>query len=548
MARDIIYSENARLQLLEGVNAVANAVKVTLGPKGRNAVIRKENGNAIIINDGVSIAKEIELDNEMQDVGAQLIKDVASRTNDNVGDGTTTSSVLAQSIVKNGIKYVTVGCNPMEIRKGIYDAVRDASALISANAIPVTTSDMVAQVATISAGNDTEVGAIVAEAMEKVGKDGIVTLGESKTAETTLKVVEGMQFNRGYLSPYFITNQERNEAILDNPYVLLVSKPITTIKSIVPLLETISREGSGRPLFILAENVEGEALATLVVNNLKKVIKVCAVSAPEYGDQRTQTMQDIGILTSAKFIDDQAGARLEDTTIDMLGTAKQIIVKKDSTIIITDNRESNAELKKQISMLKSKLELNQFKHNFEKIQVQERLMRLDGAAATIEVGANSELEMKEKKLRIEDALNATKAAVAEGIVAGGGTMLAKISNTLKLAYPVFTSPDVKAGYDIVLEALMAPITQIANNAGVKGDVVAHIVSTNTDMQQGYDALNNEYCNMYEKGIVDPAKVTRSALENAASISASLLTTEVAIVPKKEQANNGVMVSMPNMML
>ena len=548
MARDIIYSENARLQLLEGVNAVANAVKVTLGPKGRNAVIRKENGNAIIINDGVSIAKEIELDNEVQDVGAQLIKDVASRTNDNVGDGTTTSSVLAQSIVKNGIKYVTVGCNPMEIRKGIYDAVRDASALISANAIPVTTSDMVAQVATISAGNDTEVGAIVAEAMEKVGKDGIVTLGESKTAETTLKVVEGMQFNRGYLSPYFITNQERNEAILDNPYVLLVSKPITTIKSIVPLLETISREGSGRPLFILAENVEGEALATLVVNNLKKVIKVCAVSAPEYGDQRTQTMQDIGILTSAKFIDDQAGARLEDTTIDMLGTAKQIIVKKDSTIIITDNRESNAELKKQISMLKSKLELNQFKHNFEKIQVQERLMRLDGAAATIEVGANSELEMKEKKLRIEDALNATKAAVAEGIVAGGGTMLAKISNTLKLAYPVFTSPDVKAGYDIVLEALMAPITQIANNAGVKGDVVAHIVSTNTDMQQGYDALNNEYCNMYEKGIVDPAKVTRSALENAASISASLLTTEVAIVPKKEQANNGVMVSMPNMML
>ena len=546
MAKEMIYSESARLQLLEGVNAVADAVRVTMGPKGRNATIKKANGDAAIINDGVSIAKEIELDNEIQDMGAQLIKDVSSKTNEAAGDGTTLSCVLTQALVKEGIKMVTVGCNPIQLRQGIQKGVRDVVALISTNAKKVETPEQVAQVATVSAGNDEEVGKIVADAVQKVGNEGIVTVGESKSAETNLKVVEGMQFNRGFLSPYFINNAERNEVVLDDALVLLYSKSISNIKSIVPLLEDIARNGNGKPLFIIAENVEGEALSTLVVNHLRKVIKVCAVSSPEYGEQRVATMQDIAILTGAKYIDDAAGQRLEDVKVTDLGIAKQVIVKKDNTIIITDNREENAPLKKQISLLKSQLEMNNFKNEWEKTRVQERLMRLDGVAATIEVGASSEVEMKEKKLRIEDALNATKAAVLEGIVPGGGTTLAKISTILKNTNIDDMAPDVKAGYNIVLNALTAPITQIANNAGVKGDVVSYIVGNDTDFTKGYDALNDEYVNMYESGIVDPAKVIRSALENAASISASLLTTEVAIVPKKEPQPQALAVQMPQL--
>ena len=546
MAKEMIYSESARLQLLEGVNAVADAVRVTMGPKGRNATIKKANGDAAIINDGVSIAKEIELDNEIQDMGAQLIKDVSSKTNEAAGDGTTLSCVLTQALVKEGIKMVTVGCNPIQLRQGIQKGVRDVVALISTNAKKVETPEQVAQVATVSAGNDEEVGKIVADAVQKVGNEGIVTVGESKSAETNLKVVEGMQFNRGFLSPYFINNAERNEVVLDDALVLLYSKSISNIKSIVPLLEDIARNGNGKPLFIIAENVEGEALSTLVVNHLRKVIKVCAVSSPEYGEQRVATMQDIAILTGAKYIDDAAGQRLEDVKVTDLGIAKQVIVKKDNTIIITDNREENAPLKKQISLLKSQLEMNNFKNEWEKTRVQERLMRLDGVAATIEVGASSEVEMKEKKLRIEDALNATKAAVLEGIVPGGGTTLAKISTILKNTNIDDMAPDVKAGYNIVLNALTAPITQIANNAGVKGDVVSYIVGNDTDFTKGYDALNDEYVNMYESVIVDPAKVIRSALENAASISASLLTTEVAIVPKKEPQPQALAVQMPQL--
>ena len=546
MAKEMIYSESARLQLLEGVNAVADAVRVTMGPKGRNATIKKANGDAAIINDGVSIAKEIELDNEIQDMGAQLIKDVSSKTNEAAGDGTTLSCVLTQALVKEGIKMVTVGCNPIQLRQGIQKGVRDVVALISTNAKKVETPEQVAQVATVSAGNDEEVGKIVADAVQKVGNEGIVTVGESKSAETNLKVVEGMQFNRGFLSPYFINNAERNEVVLDDALVLLYSKSISNIKSIVPLLEDIARNGNDKPLFIIAENVEGEALSTLVVNHLRKVIKVCAVSSPEYGEQRVATMQDIAILTGAKYIDDAAGQRLEDVKVTDLGIAKQVIVKKDNTIIITDNREENAPLKKQISLLKSQLEMNNFKNEWEKTRVQERLMRLDGVAATIEVGASSEVEMKEKKLRIEDALNATKAAVLEGIVPGGGTTLAKISTILKNTNIDDMTPDVKAGYNIVLNALTAPITQIANNAGVKGDVVSYIVGNDTDFTKGYDALNDEYVNMYESGIVDPAKVIRSALENAASISASLLTTEVAIVPKKEPQPQALAVQMPQL--
>ena len=545
MAKELIYSESARLQLLEGVNAVADAVKVTMGPKGRNATIKKPNGDAVIINDGVSIAKEIELDGEAQDMGAQLIKDVASKTNDAAGDGTTLSTVLTQALVKEGIKMVTVGCNPIQLRQGINKAVKDVVALISANSKKVETPEQVAQVATISAGNDAEVGKIVADAVQKVGNEGIVTVGESKSAETNLKVVEGMQFNRGFLSPYFINNPEKNEAVLEDALVLLYSKSINNIKSIVPLLEDIARNGGGKPLFIIAENVEGEALSTLVVNQLRKVIKVCAVSAPEYGEQRVATMKDIAILTGAKYIDDAAGQRLEDVTVNDLGIAKQVIVKKDNTVIITDNKAENENLKKQINMLKATLEMGSYANEYEKIKIQERLMRLDGVAATIEVGAGSEIEMKEKKLRIEDALNATKAAVLEGVVPGGGTTLAKIASILKKTNIDDLSADVRAGYNIVLNALTAPITQIANNAGVKGDVVAYLVGTNTDFTYGYDALEDRYVNMYEEGIVDPAKVIRSALENAASISASLLTTEVAIVPKKEQQQPAFALQMPN---
>ena len=545
MAKELIYSESARLQLLEGVNAVADAVKVTMGPKGRNATIKKPNGDAVIINDGVSIAKEIELEGEAQDMGAQLIKDVATKTNDAAGDGTTLSTVLTQALVKEGIKMVTVGCNPIQLRQGINKAVRDVVALISANSKKVETPEQVAQVATISAGNDAEVGKIVADAVQKVGNEGIVTVGESKSAETNLKVVEGMQFNRGFLSPYFINNPEKNEAVLEDALVLLYSKSINNIKSIVPLLEDIARNGGGKPLFIIAENVEGEALSTLVVNQLRKVIKVCAVSAPEYGEQRVATMKDIAILTGAKYIDDAAGQRLEDVTVKDLGVAKQVIVKKDNTVIITDNKAENENLKKQINMLKATLEMGSYANEYEKIKIQERLMRLDGVAATIEVGAGSEIEMKEKKLRIEDALNATKAAVLEGIVPGGGTTLAKIASILKKTNIDDLSADVRAGYNIVLNALTAPITQIANNAGVKGDVVAYLVGSDTDFTYGYDALEDRYVNMYEEGIVDPAKVIRSALENAASISASLLTTEVAIVPKKEQQQPAFALQMPN---
>ena len=545
MAKELIYSESARLQLLEGVNAVADAVKVTMGPKGRNATIKKPNGDAVIINDGVSIAKEIELEGEAQDMGAQLIKDVATKTNDAAGDGTTLSTVLTQALVKEGIKMVTVGCNPIQLRQGINKAVKDVVALISANSKKVETPEQVAQVATISAGNDAEVGKIVADAVQKVGNEGIVTVGESKSAETNLKVVEGMQFNRGFLSPYFINNPEKNEAVLEDALVLLYSKSINNIKSIVPLLEDIARNGDGKPLLIIAENVEGEALSTLVVNQLRKVIKGCAVSAPEYGEQRVATMKDIAILTGAKYIDDAAGQRLEDVTVKDLGIAKQVIVKKDNTVIITDNKAENENLKKQINMLKATLEMGSYANEYEKIKIQERLMRLDGVAATIEVGAGSEIEMKEKKLRIEDALNATKAAVLEGIVPGGGTTLAKIASILKKTNIDDLSADVRAGYNIVLNALTAPITQIANNAGVKGDVVAYLVGTDTDFTYGYDALENRYVNMYETGIVDPAKVIRSALENAASISASLLTTEVAIVPKKEQQQPAFAIQMPN---
>lgn len=545
MAKEMVYSDNARLELLKGVNAVADAVRVTMGPKGRNATIKKANGDTVIINDGVSIAKEIDLDNEIQDMGAQLVKDVSSKTNEAVGDGTTLSCVLTQALVKEGIKMVTVGCNPIQLRQGMNKAVKDVVALISANSKKVETPEQVAQVATVSAGNDEEVGKLVAEAMQKVGNEGIVTVSESKSAETNLKVVEGMQFPRGFLSPYFITNAERGEAVLEDALVLLYSGKISNIKNIVPLLETVARSGNGQPILIIADSIEGEGLSTLVVNHLRKVVRVCAVNAPEYGDRRISAMQDIAVLTGAKYVDANAGQLLEQVTLNDLGHAKQVIVRKDNTIIITENKEENEPLRKRISQLKKTLELGKFANSWEEQQIKERIMKLDGVAATIEVGAGSEIEMKEKKLRIEDALNATKAAIAEGIVPGGGTSLVKIANVLCKTNVDLTA-DAKAGYKIVLDALVAPVTQIANNAGKKGDVIAYVVGSNANFNEGYDALNDAYVDMIKEGIVDPAKVVRSALENAASVSASLLTTEVAIVPKKEKETAGIALQMPTM--
>ena len=533
MSKDIIYSESARTELLKGVNAVADAVKVTLGPKGRNAVIGKENGTPMIINDGVSIAKEIELDNETQSVGAQLIQAAASRANDAAGDGTSAACVLTQALVNEGIKAITAGWNPMEVRQGIELAVKDVKDEIKKIAKPVSSKEETIQVAAISAGNNTEIGTIIADAFDKVGKDGIITVSESKTAETTLKTVEGMQFNRGYISPYFVTERGANSVVFEDCYVLLVGKTISRITEIVPLLEQIARDG--RPVLIIAENVEGEALATIITNNMRKVLKAVAISAPEYGEQRINTMKDIAVMTGGTFLDDTTGSKLETATIDQLGIASRVVVTKNNTTIVVNNK--NDDLKTLVRELQNKIELKTYDSEYEERQIKERLARLAGGVADIAVGAGSEIEMKEKKLRIEDALNATKAAIEEGIVPGGGVTLLKISN--KLRRKKFDSEDIAVGYRIVVKALEAPITQIANNAGVKGDVVADRVKRFTNISKGYDALKNQYVDMYKAGIVDPAKVIRSSLENAANISASLLTTEVAIVPKKEQPNAGI---------
>ena len=538
MSKEITYSESARMELLKGVNAVADAVKVTLGPKGRNAVIGRENGEPMIINDGVSIAKEIELDNEIQSVGAQLIQSVASKTNDVAGDGTSASTVLTQAIVNEGIKAITAGWNPMEVRLGIELATKEVKELIKANAKPITSKDETIQVAAISAGNNEEIGSIIASAFEKVGNDGIITVSESKTAETTLKTVEGMQFNRGYISPYFVTDREANNVVFEDCYVLLVGKTISRLNEIVPILEQVARDG--RPLLIIAENVEGEALATLIANSMRKVLKAVAISAPEYGEQRINTMKDIAIMTGGTFLDDTTGSKLEEATTAQLGIASRVVVTKASTTIVVN--EQNDELKKLVRELKGKIELKNYDSEYEERQVKERLARLAGGVAQIEVGAGSEVEMKEKKLRIEDALNATRAALDEGIVPGGGVTLLKIAK--KLNRKKFDSEDIAVGYNIVAKALEAPLIQIANNAGVKGDVVADKVRRSTVFSKGYDALRNTYVDMFEAGIVDPAKVIRSALENAANVSASLLTTEVAIVPKKEQPATGINIVPP----
>lgn len=538
MSKDIIYSESARAELLKGVNAVANAVRVTIGPKGRNAVIGKENGMPVIINDGVSIAKEIELDNEIQSVGAQLIQAVATKTNDIAGDGTSASTVLTQAIVNEGIKAITAGWNPMEVRLGIDLAVKDVKEQIKNIAKPVSSKEETIQVAAISAGNNEEIGSIIADAFDKVGKDGIITVAESKTAETTLKTVEGMQFNRGYISPYFVTNRESSNVVFEDCFVLLVGKTISRINDVIGLLERVAQ--SGRPLLIIAENVEGEALATIITNNMRKVLKAVAITAPEYGEQRINTMKDIAVMTGGTFLDDTTGSKLETAVIEQLGIASRVVVGKNHTTIVVNEKNDN--LKALVKELQNKLTLKLYDSEYEERQLKERLARLAGGVASIEVGAGSEVEMREKKLRIEDALNATKAAIEEGIVPGGGTTLLKISKMLNRKK--FDSEDIGVGYNIVVKALSAPLVQIADNAGVEGVVVADKVAGFKSVSKGYDALKNRYVDMYEAGIVDPAKVIRTSLENAANVSASLLTTEVAIVPKKEQPAAGINIVPP----
>ena len=532
MAKKIIFSQNAREGLLKGIDAVADAVKVTLGPKGRNVILEKKFGAPQIVNDGVTIAKEIELKEPIENAGAQLVKEVSSKTNDVAGDGTTTASVLAQAIVKEGLKNVTAGANPIAIKKGIDKAVEIAVEEIKAMSKPVESKEAISQVATISAGNNETIGEYIADAMEKVGKDGVITVEESKTTGTHLKVVEGMQFDKGYISPYFVTDAERMEAVLDDPFVLCVNKKINLISELVPVLEQVAREG--RSLLIIAEDVEGEALATLVVNTMRKVLRAVAVKAPGFGDRRKAMLEDIAILTGGEMFTEELGIKLENVTTQMMGKAKRVVVTKDNTTIVVsdDTKEAVAERSKQI-----KRQIEQSDSDYDKEKLQERLAKLSGGVAVIEVGAATETELKDKKLRIEDALNATRAAIEEGIVPGGGVALVKTATILAKKMETCSckecTPDMKTGAEILLRALSAPLKQIAINAGAKGDVVVDKV-VELGGNQGYDALNDKFVDMFEAGIVDPAKVTRSALENAASIAAMLLTTEAAIVDIPEE--------------
>ena len=532
MAKKIIFSQDARDGLFKGIDAVADAVKVTLGPKGRNVILEKKFGSPQIINDGVTIAKEIELKDPLENAGAQLVKEVSSKTNDVAGDGTTTASVLAQSIVKEGLRNVIAGANPIEIKKGIDKAVEIVVDEVKSMAKPVESKDAISQVATISAGNDNYIGGLIADAMEKVGKDGVITVEEAKTLGTNLKVVEGMQFDKGYISPYFVTDAERMEAVLEDPFILCVNKKINLISELVPILEQVAREG--RSLLVVAEDVEGEALATLVVNTMRKVLRAVAVKAPGFGDRRKAMLEDIAILTGGQMFTEELGIKLENVTAQMMGKAKRVTVTKDNTTIVVsdDTKEQVAERVKQI-----KRQIETSDSDYDKEKLQERLAKLSGGVAVIEVGAATETELKDRKLRIEDALNATRAAIEEGIVPGGGVALVKAAGVLSKKLMTCDCPDctadTKTGAEILLRSLYAPLRQIATNAGAKGDVVVEEVK-NGSGNKGYDALNDKFVDMLEAGIVDPAKVTRSALQNAASIASMLLTTEAAIVEIPEE--------------
>ena len=530
MAKKIIFDAEAREALLRGVNEVADAVKVTLGPKGRNVILGKKYGSPQIVNDGVTIAKEIELQNPLENAGAQLLKDVSSKTNDVAGDGTTTASVLAQAIFKEGLKNLTAGANPLGIKRGIEQAVEYSVKEIKEMSKSVDSKEMRAQVATVSAGNNEFIGNLIADCMEAVGTDGVITVEESKTFGTDKKVVEGMQFDKGYISPYFITDAERMEAVLDDAYVLCVNKKINLIADLVPILEQVARDG--KSLLLIAEDVEGEALATLVVNTMRKVLRAVAVKAPGFGDRRKAMLEDIAILTGGQMFTEELGIKLENVTVQMFGRARRVTVTKDETTIVVGD-ETKAAVAERVNLLKKQIEASDSEYDKEKLQ--ERIAKLSGGVAVIEVGAASEVELKEKKLRIEDALNATRAAQEEGIVPGGGVALVRVQQMLEkeLETRHFATDDEKIGFKILTAALDIPLKTIANNSGAKGDVVVDAVRKEKG-SFGYDALNNKFCDMFTSGVVDPAKVTRSALENAASVASMLLTTEAAVVDIPEE--------------
>ncbi|MBL8556366.1 MAG: chaperonin GroEL [Phenylobacterium sp.] len=526
-AKDVYFASDARDRMLRGVNTLANAVKVTLGPKGRNVVIEKSFGAPRSTKDGVSVAKEIELADKFENLGAQLIREVASKTNDKAGDGTTTATVLAQAIVVEGLKSVAAGMNPMDLKRGVDKAVAKVVEEIKSSAKKVSSNNEIAQVGTISANGDVEVGEMIARAMEKVGNEGVITVEEAKTAETELDVVEGMQFDRGYLSPYFITNAEKMEADLEEPLILLFEKKLASLQPLLPVLEAVVQ--SGRPLLIIAEDVEGEALATLVVNKLRGGLRVAAVKAPGFGDRRKAMLEDIATLTGGTLVSEDLGIKLESVTLDMLGKAKKVTITKDDTTIV-DGSGDKADIDGRIAQIKAQIETTTSDYDKEKLQ--ERLAKLAGGVAVVRVGGSTEVEVKEKKDRVDDALNATRAAVEEGIVPGGGVALLKASKVLDGFKG--DNDDQEAGVAIVRRALQAPIRQIAENAGVEGSIVVGKVLENSSATFGFNAQTEEYVDLVKAGVIDPAKVVRTALQDAASVAGLLITTEAAIVeaPKK----------------
>ena len=541
MAKLIKFDETARRAMEKGVNALADTVKVTLGPKGRNVVLGKSFGSPVITNDGVTIAREIELSDPFENMGAQLVREVATKTNDIAGDGTTTATLLAQAIIREGLKNVAAGANPIILKKGISKAVEVAVEELKGMSKQVETSDDIAQVASVSAGDET-IGQLIAQAMDKVGKDGVITVEEAKTMGTDLTVVEGMQFDRGYLSSYMVTDTEKMEAVLENPYILITDKKITSIQEILPVLEQIVQ--TGKSLLLIAEDIEGEALATLIVNKLRGTFNCVAVKAPGFGDRRKEMLKDIAILTGGEVISEELGYELKEATVDMLGTASTVRIDKENTTIV-DGAGDKALIQDRVKQIKAQYE--ESTSEFDKEKLQERLAKLTGGVAVINVGAATETEMKEKKLRIEDALNATRAAVEEGLVPGGGTaLLSTVSAVAKVVKEL--SGDAKTGAEIIKRALEEPVRQIAINAGLEGSIIVEKVK-NSKAGIGFDALNEKYVNMFEAGIVDPTKVTRSALQNAASVASMLLTTEAAVAdePKDEPAMPPMGGGMPGMM-
>lgn len=527
MAKDIKYGEDARKSLQAGIDKLADTVRITMGPKGRNVVLDKKFGAPLITNDGVTIAKDIELEDAFENMGAQLVKEVATKTNDAAGDGTTTATLLAQSIVREGMKNIAAGANPMVIKKGIAKAVDTAVEAITANSKAVEGSEDIARVGAISSA-DENVGKLIAEAMEKVTSDGVITIEESKTAETYSEVVEGMQFDRGYISPYMVTDTDKMEAVYDDAFVLITDKKISSIQEILPLLEQIVK--MGRKLVIIAEDVEGEALTTIILNNLRGTFKVAAVKAPGFGDRRKEMLKDIAVLTGGEVISSELGLELNETTIEQLGQAKQVVIQKENTIIVDGAGDKN-EIKSRVNQIRSAIETTT--SDFDREKLQERLAKLAGGVAVIKVGAATEIEMKEKKLRIEDALAATKAAVEEGIVAGGGTAYINAIPAVTKLIPTLEG-DEKTGAKIILKALEAPVRQIAENAGLEGSVIVDKIVRSRKVGYGFDAYKEVYCDMIPSGIVDPTKVTRSALQNAASVASMVLTTESLVADIKEE--------------